>query len=78
MNESESKELFEEAGLLFLFEKFQYQFYMTDLLGKIKPEILESFLNCYEFQQNEPLFFDEFAFHFRIFQNISIKNNWIN
>ncbi|MFJ5623772.1 hypothetical protein ACIQD3_13805 [Peribacillus loiseleuriae] len=78
MHTNETKDLFEDAGLLFLYEKFQYQLYVTNLLGKTKPEILEKFLECYEFQQNEPLFFDEFAFHFRIFQNISIKNNWVN
>ncbi|MBA9027652.1 MULTISPECIES: hypothetical protein [Bacillaceae] len=78
MNVYETKEFFEEAGLLFLFEKFQYQFYVTNLLGKSNPEILQSFLNCYEFKENEPIFFDEFAFHFRIFQNISVNNNWIH
>jgi hypothetical protein len=72
---TELKELFDEVGYGSLFDKFQVQFYVTNLIDSSeKAEVLRKFLQCYNFDPEESFFFDEFAFHFRIFHNLYLKN----
>ncbi|RFU65372.1 hypothetical protein [Peribacillus glennii] len=73
------KDIFENSGYEFLYEKFNYQFYISGLFDKIEnSRILESFLDHYSFDENERNLFDDFAFHFRIFHNLYEKNSLFN
>ena len=60
------REVFEEAGCLFLYERFHYQFYVTGLFTTLEnPAPLELLLETFDFQQNHPLLFDDFSYYFK-------------
>ncbi|MEK3797339.1 hypothetical protein MHI18_03605 [Peribacillus sp. FSL H8-0477] len=76
MESREIENVFEAAGYDFLYRNFHYQVYVSGLFEKIdNPALLEKFLECYGFEPEQSLIFDEFAFHFRIFENLYHKNN---
>lgn len=62
------KDAFENTGHALLFDKFQYKLYVSGLFDKVEHvEIIEDFLECYQFNPLEPLLFDEFSFFFKTF-----------
>lgn len=70
------EDLFDASGYDFLYRKFHYQMYVTGLFDRVSdPALLESFLSCYSFENGQPLIFDEFAFHFRIFEHLYHAND---
>ncbi|MFJ8244944.1 hypothetical protein [Peribacillus asahii] len=68
------KQAFDNTGYYNLYEQFHYQIDVTGLFDTVEqPLIIEHFLECYSFDPEQHLFFDEFAFHFRTFHYTSLK-----
>lgn len=73
------KQTFEEAGHLALYDKFSYQFYVTGLFEPVGQQIIiERFLDIYNFDEHQPLFFDDFSFFFKCFHNSFQKNEYLS
>jgi hypothetical protein len=57
-----------------LYKNLQYPLYLSGILDDVEEEILEIFLEQYEFTDDNPLLFDQFVFHFRTFTYVMEKN----
>lgn len=73
------KNIFEETGYLFLYDKFSYQFYVSGLFDLVDQEkIISDFLHTYGFDDKNPLFFDDFSFYFNCFHYSHQKQTMMN
>jgi len=70
------KQAFDNTGYSFLYEKFKYQFYVSDLFAKVEQTaVIESFLEHYCFNEDQRLYYDDFSYYFRTFQYYMNKRN---
>lgn len=58
-----------------LYGKIQYPLYLSGTMDDIEEEILESFLEQYHFDVEKTLHFDEFKYHFNIFEGVIKRND---
>ena len=73
------KQTFEDAGYLFLYDKFSYQFYVTGLFELVGQQLMiERFLDSYNFDEQHPLFFDDFSFFFKCFHYSYQKKEFLS
>ncbi len=62
------------SGYDFLLEKFSYHFEVTSLFEEGDEEIIEAFLQKYDFSDNY-LLFDTFRFHYICFKTAFTRNS---
>lgn len=73
------KNIFEDTGYLFLYDKFSYQFYVSGLFDLVDQEtIISDFLHSYGFDEKHSLFFDDFSFYFNCFHYSFQKEKMLN
>ncbi|WP_409301115.1 hypothetical protein [Peribacillus sp. SCS-155] len=69
------RKLFEWYDAERLFERLEYKFYVSGLFDDMDdPDVLCYFLEQYSFNE-ETCLFDEFSFHFKIFQYMHRNND---
>ncbi|UII55384.1 hypothetical protein LS684_17380 [Cytobacillus spongiae] len=76
MTEEEVEAVFEENGYSKLYHQLQYKLWLNGELDLVDASLLDSFFDAYTFVEYEDLLFDEFMYHFRMYQNVCQKNDW--
>ena len=62
------------SGFEFLLDKFSHHFEVTSLFEENDGEIIEAFLQQYDFS-NDSLLFDTFRFHYLFFKTAYTRNS---
>jgi len=74
MTEEEMEEAFAVSGHYHLFRKLRYPIYISGEMDEVDSSVLESFFSWYSFDEDHPVFFDDFIYHFRIFRMLEKRN----
>ncbi|OCA83206.1 hypothetical protein A8F94_19025 [Bacillus sp. FJAT-27225] len=74
MTEEEMADVFSLYGHGKIYEKLKYPLYVSGELDEVDRDKLESFFSWYSFDGEKPVFFDDFIYHFRLFQTITDRN----
>ncbi|SDH60818.1 hypothetical protein SAMN05192534_10816 [Alteribacillus persepolensis] len=74
MTTSEIEYTFYSFGYGALYHKFRYPLLVSEHLKHVDADVLEAFFTWYTFDDTKKLLFDDFIYHFRLFENIC-KNN---
>lgn len=73
------KHIFEDTGNFFLYDKFNYQFYVSGLFDSVDQErIISDFLRAFAFDEKNSLFFDDFSFYFNCFHYSQQKQQMLD
>lgn len=75
MLQNEIEDVFNCYGNGHLYEKLKYPLYLSGAIDKIEIEMLENFLELYNFDSEKTLLFDEFMYHFRIYEAVLNLND---
>ena len=76
MHKTQIEAIFMENGLSSLYQTYEFPLYLHGLLDDNEfTEQLELFLSSYDFQ-DEPLPFDAFLYHYRIFNHMLKQRKW--
>ncbi len=75
MLKNEIEDVFNCYGNSHLYDKLHYPLYLSGAMDKIEIEMLENFLELYNFDAEKTLLFDEFTYHFSIFEAVLSRND---
>ncbi|RHW41656.1 hypothetical protein D1B31_08035 [Neobacillus notoginsengisoli] len=74
MTEEEMEDIFSVYGHYSLSKKLKYPLHISGALDDVETTVLESFFSWYSFDEDKPLYFDNFLYHFTIFKMIKERN----
>ncbi|QOR66052.1 hypothetical protein IM538_20090 [Cytobacillus suaedae] len=75
MVQNEIEDVFDNLCRSNIYQRFHYPLYLSGLMDKVETEILENFLEQYNLDAEKPLLFDEFTYHFSIFEAVLNRND---